>query len=445
MRKPTNYHNKQKKLNIQVIVSVLTLILLAISAHAAPGSSLELSPSTDTGHLSEQMYSEVSGETENSVSASVLHEDPDPLQKIEQYVDIIYTAGGIGAAVLILIGYLHMTSGDPEVTKKYIKGLPRIRIRKITGPEEPGMEKGQNVQKVQENIQDTRKVQNIQENVLGIQNVQKNVQENIQENIQEEFKAKRLRLLTALPVLGITIAELLIFSGRMGAAVWVHIGIVISLSLSDIFLKDPEVHRIYQALMLLPVLRLINLSMPIFFETTLYTFMFVYGPLAIPVIIIILHQRDSLEQIGITMKNFVPYMLIAVPLGFLLGFGEYLTIRSGYLIPDLTFVNLLKLTFIMVFFVGLVEELIFRSILQSRLEKSLSVREALLITSLMFGLMHSGYGTFQEILYTGFVGLIMGLAFYKTRSLPFIAVLHGFVNVFLFGVLPHQLNILPGL
>lgn len=445
MRKPTNYHNKQKKLNIQVIVSVLTLTLLAISAHAAPGSSLELSPSTDTGHLSEQIYSEVSGETENSVSASVLHEDPDPIQKIEQYVDIIYTAGGIGAAVLILIGYLHMTSGDPEVTKKYIKGLPRIRIRKITGPEEPGMEKGQNVQKVQENIQDTRKVQNIQENVLGIQNVQKNVQENIQENIQEEFKAKRLRLLTALPVLGITIAELLIFSGRMGAAVWVHIGIVISLSLSDIFLKDPEVHRIYQALMLLPVLRLINLSMPIFFETTLYTFMFVYGPLAIPVIIIILHQRDSLEQIGITMKNFVPYMLIAVPLGFLLGFGEYLTIRSGYLIPDLTFVNLFKLTFIMVFFVGLVEELIFRSILQSRLEKSLSVREALLITSLMFGLMHSGYGTFQEILYTGFVGLIMGLAFYKTRSLPFIAVLHGFVNVFLFGVLPHQLNILPGL
>jgi hypothetical protein len=411
VRKPTNYHNKQKKLNIQVIVSVLTLTLLAISAHAAPGSSLELSPSTDTGHLSEQIYSEVSGETENSVSASVLHEDPDPFQKIKQYVDIIYTAGGIGAAVLILIGYLHMTSGDPEVTKKYIKGLPRIRIRKITGPEEPGMEKGQDVQ----------------------------------ENIQKEFKARRLRLLTALPVLGITIAELLIFSGRMGAAVWVHIGIVISLSLSDIFLKDPEVHRIYQALMLLPVLRLINLSMPIFFETTLYTFMFVYGPLAIPVVVIILHQRDSLEQIGITMKNFVPYMLISVPLGFLLGLGEYLTIRSGYLIPDLTFVNLLKLTFIMVFFVGLVEELIFRSILQSRLEKSLSVREALLITSLMFGLMHSGYGTFQEILYTGFVGLIMGLAFYKTRSLPFIAVLHGFVNVFLFGILPHQLNILPGL
>ena len=65
--------------------------------------------------------------------------------------------------------------------------------------------------------------------------------------------------------------------------------------------------------------------------------------------------------------------------------------------------------------------------------------EALIITSLLFGLMHSGYGTFNEMLYTGFAGLIMGLLFYKTKSLPFVAVLHGFINVFLFGILPYHL------
>ena len=133
-------------------------------------------------------------------------------------------------------------------------------------------------------------------------------------------------------------------------------------------------------------------------------------------------------------------MVLSIPLSLVLGFGEYLTIKAGYLIPDLTFENLLKLTFIMVFFVGLVEELIFRSILQTRLEQALSIGESLLITSLLFGLMHSGYGTFYEIIYTGFVGLFMGLAFYKTKSLPFITVLHGFINVFLFGILPYYLS-----
>ena len=38
----------------------------------------------------------------------------------------------------------------------------------------------------------------------------------------------------------------------MGTAVWVHIGILIALSLSNIFVKDPEIQKIHQALMLLP-------------------------------------------------------------------------------------------------------------------------------------------------------------------------------------------------
>jgi membrane protease YdiL (CAAX protease family) len=257
---------------------------------------------------------------------------------------------------------------------------------------------------------------------------------------QEKIKKRKLRVLTAVPVICISVAEILIFSDHVQIAVWVHIATMIALSLSSVYIKDSEINKIHQALMLLPVLRLINLSMPIFFSTTLYTFIFIYGPLAIPAAIVIISQRDSLEEIGVSMKNIGAYMILSIPLGFLLGLGEYLTIKSKYLIPDLTFVNLLELIFVMVFFVGLIEELIFRSILQTRLEKALSIQEALLVTSLLFGLMHSGYGTFHEILYTGFVGLFMGLAFYKTRSLPFIAVLHGFVNVFLFGILPHYLN-----
>lgn len=257
---------------------------------------------------------------------------------------------------------------------------------------------------------------------------------------QEKLKIRKLRVFIAIPVICIAFAELLIFSGRTEEAVWAHIGTLIVLCLSNIFVKDSEVSKVHQALMLLPILRLISLSMPRFFTTTLYSFIFIYGPLAIPVAIIIIHQRNSLEQIGISMKNVGKYMILSVPLGFLLGFGEYLTIQTGYLIPDLSFGNLLKLTLIMVFFVGLVEEIIFRSILQTSLEQALSVPEAILITSFLFGLMHSGYGTFNEILYTGFVGLVLGFAFYKTKSLPFIAVLHGFVNVFLFGILPHCLG-----
>jgi membrane protease YdiL (CAAX protease family) len=399
MHKLISSYKRQKTLNLLIIVSVLTLALLAISPEAVSGSSLELSSSPDMGTFSEQMHAETSEET-GDLGVTVPHEDPKPLQKIGQYVDISYAVWGMGVAILILLGHLHITSNGSGFAKKSLNDFRFPSVWRTVGPEEPDPKK---------------------------------------------LEVRKLRLLIAAPVLGITLAELLIYSGRMGAAVWVHIGILIALSLSDIFVKDPEIRRIYQAFMLLPVLRLVNLSMPIFFETTLYTFIFIYGPLAIPVAVIVLYQRDSLEQVGITLKHIVPYMLLSIPLGFVLGLGEYLTIRSGYLIPNLTFENLLKLTIIMVFFVGLIEELIFRSILQTRLEHALGVRESLLITSVMFGLMHSGYGTFYEILYTGFVGFIMGFAFYKTKSLPFVAVLHGSVNVFLFGILPLQLGVWPGI
>ncbi|MDD4121171.1 MAG: CPBP family glutamic-type intramembrane protease, partial [Clostridia bacterium] len=48
-----------------------------------------------------------------------------------------------------------------------------------------------------------------------------------------------------------------------------------------------------------------------------------------------------------------------------------------------------------------------------------------------------------EMFYTAFVGLFMGYLFQKTRSLPFITLLHGFVNVFLFGIIPHLIGALP--
>ena len=229
--------------------------------------------------------------------------------------------------------------------------------------------------------------------------------------VQEKVTARYFWLYIAIPILCIVIAELLIFSGRLEAAVWIHIGVLIALSLSSLFIKDPTIHKIYMPLMLLPILRLVNLSMPIFFKTTLYTLIFVYSPLVASLAVIIIHQRNSLEEIGITKKHFLTYMILSIPLGFLLGLGEYLIIRPGYLIPDLTLGKLLTLTIIMVFFVGLVEELIFRSILQVRFEQILGVQAALIITSVLFGLMHSGYGNFYEMLYTGFVGIFSGRSF----------------------------------
>jgi len=383
---------KQKKLNFLIIISVLSLALLAVSPAYCNDSNN--SSSLQTGPVLKLVPASTTGES--GFSKFVLSDESSgPVQGIEQYVNLAYIFGGFGAAFLILLMYRRMASKEQELIESPPKDLYPHETWKKSGLEEINLEK---------------------------------------------FEAERIRLFIAIPVICIALAELLIFAGKIKFAIWLHIGVLIAFSLSNIIVKDLKVYRTYQALMLLPILRLVNLSMPVFFDTTLYTFVFVYGPLLIPLAIILINQRSSFEHIGITAKNLLAYTVLSIPLGFLLGLGEYLTIHTGYLIPDLSIGNLLKLTFIMIFFVGLVEEVIFRSLLQTRLEDALGVKEAVLIAGLLFGLMHSGYGTFYEVLYTGFVGLFIGFAFYKTRSLPFVTILHGLVNVFLFGILPHYLS-----
>jgi uncharacterized protein len=51
--------------------------------------------------------------------------------------------------------------------------------------------------------------------------------------------------------------------------------------------------------------------------------------------------------------------------------------------------------------------------------------------------MHSTYGTPYEIVYTFFLGGFLGYLFYRTRSIPLVVMIHGSINVFLFGIIPH--------
>jgi membrane protease YdiL (CAAX protease family) len=239
-----------------------------------------------------------------------------------------------------------------------------------------------------------------------------------------------------IPALSIAFAELQLYFGRHIESMVVHVVILIGLSISAMFIKNEEITKTYQALTLLPIMRLVNLSIPVFYETTLYSLIFIYSLLAVPAIIAATQQGFTRSQLGITFNKLWLYIPLSVVLGLLLAEGEYLIIRTSYLIPDLSIFNLLTLSVIMIFFVGVVEEIIFRSVLQNRLQMVFGNFTGIIFTSVLFGLMHSAYGNIYEVLYASFVGLFIGFLFYRTRSLPLAALIHGFINVFLFGIIP---------
>lgn len=242
----------------------------------------------------------------------------------------------------------------------------------------------------------------------------------------------------------ILLPEAFIYFGISEAGILLHACSLTVLVLSSIFVKENEVRNICKVFLLLPILRLVNFSIPSFSEIPLLYFMFIYAPMVIPLVIIIINQQFTSEKLGLSFKQINIkdgwyYLPASILIGLILGEVEYFTMDTTPLIPDLSFMNIFILLYVAIF-VGLIEEIIFRSILQTRLEEFLGVQEGFIFTSLLFGLMYSGSENMYGILYAFFVGLLIGYAFQKTRSLPFIVLIHGFINVFSSGIIPHMGN-----
>jgi membrane protease YdiL (CAAX protease family) len=248
----------------------------------------------------------------------------------------------------------------------------------------------------------------------------------------------RYNLDLILPVFLILLAELLIFLGKPNAAMPIHALNLILLILSSIYINN----RIYPALMLLPLFRLLNVAMPVFFDLTLYSYSMVYAPMFIPIYFLVKDGFVDRAEAGLTFKGFWFYLPLAISVGFALGWGEYNIIHPQLMTPGASIKDILILIITMIFFVGIVEEFIFRSSLQTVLEVRLGSIAGLLLASVIFGFMHSGYQLPLELLYVSFAGVVFGLLFWLTKSLPIISLAHGVTNISLFLVVPMKPEIL---
>lgn len=242
------------------------------------------------------------------------------------------------------------------------------------------------------------------------------------------------------PTIGLVVGELMIFYGNILAGLGMHIinllVIVFIIIFDNISLQEKN---ILQSLTLLIILRMVNLSMPQFFNGGLLQYPLIYGIMFIPIYLTIKNQNISNKELGINFSRLYIYIPIAVIIGIMIAFAEYRIIDPTPLIDKIRFTDTILISMVMFVFIGAVEEFIFRSILQTRLEKMLGLRYGLLLAGGLFGIMHTSYGILNEIIFAGIFGIILGYIFQKTRNLFFTMSIHGTANVILFGILPNGL------
>ncbi|WP_436926758.1 CPBP family intramembrane glutamic endopeptidase [Halosimplex amylolyticum] len=249
---------------------------------------------------------------------------------------------------------------------------------------------------------------------------------------------QRLRFSVGAILLGIVASESLLFFDRMWPSIWAHLGTLL-LCLALIYAGD-DVATV-QVLALVPLFRLVNLGMPVFFQLTVYWFPLIYGPL-VPAVVFVDRINPDIEVTPGWRRGLLLLPLTLV-VGGMLAEVESAILQSEALIPTWSIAQLAMITIVMVCFVGFVEEYLFRGLLQRSLEQEFGRWPGLLLASAVFGMMHSGYGLPEEILFAAVIGLVFGLLYDYFDSLLLVTVTHGVLNVFLFAVIPMRGSFVP--
>lgn len=234
------------------------------------------------------------------------------------------------------------------------------------------------------------------------------------------------------PVLAITLNEVALYFGFLDVTLWGYVLTLFACLLAPLWF-DEETATL-RAFALVPLFRLVNLGMPVFFELTLSWFPFIYGAL-VPALYLVVSGDDRLD-IRAGFRSAVTLLPGIVVIAWGLAHLEWWTIHPDSLIPAWSPLQVAFLTVVMVGFVGFVEELLFRGILQRTLERRVGYWPGICTASAVFGLLHSGYGNPLEMVLAGAIGFLFGLIYDRTDSLVAVTVLHGLLNVFLFGLLP---------
>jgi len=247
--------------------------------------------------------------------------------------------------------------------------------------------------------------------------------------------ARRVVVVVAI-VASILVMEGLLYFGVFGGVLWGYLLMFVVFTLAPVVTGPTATGDVFRAFTLVPLFRLLNLGLPIFITTTLAWLPLVYGPVLLAAYVL----QDDLPAVELPTSQDVAVAALFLPVvlvvAILLGSLEYAIIDPDPVVESLAPDQLFLLVVVMVGFVGFVEEFVFRGILQRTIQAYSGRMAGIVMSSLVFGAMHSSLQLPGEIAFGIGIGVLFAVLYDLTDNLILVTFLHGVLNVFLFGVFP---------
>lgn len=242
------------------------------------------------------------------------------------------------------------------------------------------------------------------------------------------------------PVGGILLGETLLFASvvheeaLLGLALLVHLVTFVGCALAPMSRASVGSPGLFFAFSLLPMSRLAASGLPTLSDVAVFQLAIVYGVVVPAALLIVGMESTPDPEFGWRAVRVVgPFFL---PLAALLGLVEYLVLRPATIVPATDPAWLFLGATFFVFVVGPVEELLFRGLLQSALERALGGRIAILLSGGLYGAAHAQYGSLATVAVATVAGSVLGLIYARSRSLGLVAILNGVVGFCTFVAFP---------
>jgi uncharacterized protein len=256
---------------------------------------------------------------------------------------------------------------------------------------------------------------------------------------------KTLRAIISLPnfrnpliyLVGLAVAETLITFIHPQIGLWAHGVLLVALLVHGGLFARRAQKRFLVALSLLPLTRLLSLSLPLDNIPMIYWYATISAPLLIAAWLVMHLLGYTRQKIGLTTGSWrgLPLHLTIGATGFGFGYLESLLVQREPLVEALVLREVLLPTLILLIFTGFLEEFIFRGLL---LRTSLETvgRYAIPYVSLLYAVFHLGYHSCLNFIFAFLVGMFFGYAVLRTRSLLGVSISHGLINVSIFLIYP---------
>jgi hypothetical protein len=237
----------------------------------------------------------------------------------------------------------------------------------------------------------------------------------------------------------IILAEWLTTLRSPALGVTLHALILLGLLIHSALSQQRTRQRMLATLAMAPLIRVVSLSLPLADYTAYLWYMIVGAPLLLSALMVTRYSGYRLSEIGLRFTK-LPWQLLVGLSGIGLGYLEYSILHPQPLVQSFSLEQIWLPALILILFTGLLEEFIFRGLMQNAFTAGLGKRLGLVYVSVVFAVLHFGYLSVVDVVFVFGVALFFGWVTLRTGSIWGVTLAHGLTNVSLFLIYPFILN-----